>query len=106
MSMLTLLRMGTRFLRSTVSLLILSGCASAMPDLQPPPDGLAWTPEAPFARENKVEIPAEAKSLSHFLNGNLLLGEGDFEAALKEFEAAVQDNPGDAFLHFRLATLY
>ena len=36
----------------------------------------------------------------------LLLGEGDFDPALKEFEAAVAAKPDDAFLHFRLASLY
>ncbi len=35
-----------------------------------------------------------------------MLGEGNFDGALKEFEAASQANPDDAFLHFRLASLY
>ena len=38
--------------------------------------------------------------------GDLLLGEGEFDEALKEFESAAHDNPNDSFLHFRLATLY
>jgi Flp pilus assembly protein TadD len=86
--------------------LILSGCASAVPDVKPPPQGFTGIPEAPFARERKVVLSGEAKGLAHFMKGDLLLGEGDFDAALKEFELAVQENPRDAFLHFRLATLY
>ena len=98
--------MDTRFLRRTVLLLILSGCSSAVSDLKPPPDGLVWKPEAPFVRESKVEVPPEARGMYHFMKGQLLLGDGDFDAALKEFEVASQDNPNDAFLHFRLGTLY
>ena len=98
--------MSTRFVRGAICLLILSGCASAAPELRSPPDGFAWSPEAPFQREKKTEVPAEAKGLSHFLIGHLLLGEGEFDQALKEFEAAAQANPDDAFLRFRLATLY
>ena len=65
-----------------------------------------WPTEAPFQHEKKTEIPAEAKGLSHFLIGHLLLVEGEYDKALKEFEAAAQANPDDAFLRFRLATLY
>ena len=68
------------------------------------PDALVWTPEAPFARDEKIEIPSEAVGLFHFLKGQLLLGQGDFDEALKEFEAAARANPADSFLHFRLAT--
>src|SRR6266568_6628505 len=98
--------MTTGFVRSVVFLVIFSGCASAVPELKSPPEGLDWSPEAPFRHDKKTEIPAEANGLSHFLQGQLLLGEGNFEEALKEFEAAVQANPSDSFLHFRLATLY
>ena len=89
-----------------VFLLLLSGCAATVPDVKSPPDALVWTPEAPFAREQKIEIPPEAAGLFHFLKGHLLLGQGEFDEALKEFEAAAKDNPNDSFLHFRLATLY
>ncbi len=98
--------MTTGFVRSVVFLVIFSGCASAVPELKSPPEGLDWSPEAPFRHDKKTEIPAEANGLSHFLQGQLLLGEGNFEEALKEFEAAVQANPSDGFLRFRLATLY
>ena len=104
--MLTLSLMSTRTIWRIVFLLILSGCASAVPEVKPPPDALVWTPEAPFARDEKIEIPSEAAGLFHFLKGQLLLGQGEFDEALKEFEAAAQANPGDSFLHFRLATLY
>src|SRR5512143_23013 len=95
--------MGKYFFRRAVCLLILSGCATTVPDLQPPPEGLVWSPIAPFQHETKVEPPAEAKGLSHFMMGQLLLGDGDFDQALKEFETAAQDNPNDSFLRFRLA---
>jgi Tfp pilus assembly protein PilF len=98
--------MGTRSLRTAISLLILSGCAAAVPELKPPPEGLAWSPEAPFRNQRKTEISSEAQAFSHFLKGYALLGEGDFDPALKEFEAAVAAEPNDAFLHFRLASLY
>src|SRR3990170_980266 len=104
--MLTLLPMPTRFVRRAICLLILSGCASAAPEFRSPPEGFSWSPEARFQREKKAEVPAEASGVSHFLIGHLLLGEGEFEQALKEFEAAAQANPDDAFLRFRLATLY
>ena len=70
--------MGTRFLRTAISLLILSGCAAAVPELKPPPEGLAWSPEAPFRNQRKTEIPSEAQAFSHFLKGYALLGDGDF----------------------------
>ncbi|HYY24482.1 MAG TPA: tetratricopeptide repeat protein, partial [Candidatus Udaeobacter sp.] len=89
-----------------IFLVFLAGCASTVPEIKPPPKGLAWSPEAPFQRDKKVDIPPEAGGLAHFLKGQLLLSAGEFEEALKEFEAAVQTNPSDAFLHFRLATLY
>src|SRR5437016_10665164 len=98
--------MTTGFVRSVVFLVIFSGCASAVPELKSPPEGLDWSPEAPFRHDKKTEIPAEANGLSHFLEGQLLLGEGNFEEAVKAFEAAVQANPSDGFLRFSLATLY
>ena len=64
--MLTLQSMGTRSLRTAISLLILSGCAAAVPELKPPPEGLAWSPEAPFRNQRKTEIPSEAASLQSF----------------------------------------
>ena len=104
--MLTLLPMLTRFVRGAICLLILAGCASAAPEFRSPSEGFSWSPEARFQREKKAEVPADAGGLSHFLIGHLLLGEGEFDQALKEFEAAAQVNPDDAFLRFRLATLY
>src|ERR671918_637567 len=98
--------MATGFIRRVIFLVILSGCASAAPEIKPPPHGLVWSPEAPFKGDKKIEIPAEASGLNHFLKGQLLLAEGNFEDALKEFEAAAQASPSDAFLRFRLATLY
>src|SRR5918996_3369704 len=98
--------MATGFIRRVIFLVILSGCASAAPEIKPPPHGLVWSPEAPFQHDKKAEIPAEASGLNHFLKGQLLLAEGNFEEALKEFEAAAQASPSDSFLHFRLATLY
>ncbi|HSK31632.1 MAG TPA: tetratricopeptide repeat protein, partial [Candidatus Limnocylindria bacterium] len=86
--------------------MILSGCAAAVPELKTPPDGFIWAPEAPFRDQPKVDIPDEAKGFSHFLKGQLLLSEGDFDGALKEFEGAAKVNPDDAFLRFRLASLY
>src|SRR5919106_3570581 len=104
---LTLSLMGMRSLWRLCFLLFVSACAAAGgPETKPPPDALVWNPEAPFAREQKTEIPPEAIGLSHFLKGHLLLGQGEFEEALKEFEAAAQASPSDSFLHFRLATLY
>src|SRR5258708_37264959 len=103
---LTLQSMGTRSLRTAISLLILSGCAAAVPELKPPPEGFAWSPEAPFRNQRKIEISSEAQAFSHFLKGYALLGEGDFDPALKEFEAAVAAAPNDGFLHFRLASPY
>src|SRR5918996_2173693 len=104
--MLTLSLMATRFIGSVVFLLILSSCATTVPQSKSPPDAVLWKPEAPFTREQKVEIPREAIGLSHFMKGHLLLGQGEFDEALKEFEAAAEASPNDSFLHFRLATLY
>jgi tetratricopeptide (TPR) repeat protein len=85
---------------------MLSGCVSSRAAVQAPGDGLFGAPEAPFLHQQKVEVPAESKGLSHFLKGHLLLSEGNFDEALKEFESASAINPDDAFLRFRLATLY
>ena len=72
---------------------------------QPAVDPLL-TSEAPFANQPKVEIPSEAAAINHFLRGQLLLGEGDFDGALKEYESAAQANPNESFLRFRLASLH
>src|SRR3970040_450832 len=107
--MLTLQLMATRSFRATVFLLLLCGCSTAVPEPKLPQDdlNLNLTPEAaPFRNQPKIEIPADAAVINHFLKGQLLLGEGDFDAALKEFEGASKANPDDAFLHFRLASLY
>ena len=106
MGVLHLAIMGTRGFRTGFLLVILSGCATATPDHQLPPDGLNWIPEGPFSKTAKVDIPDEAGAFNHFLKGQLLLIEGEFEPALKEFEAASKASPTDGFLHYRLAQLY
>src|ERR1700752_2042294 len=98
--------MSTRIFRACFLLAILSGCATTTPEIQTPPDGLSWSPVAPFRDEPKTDLPSDAFAVNHFLIGQMLLGEGDFEAALKEFEAASRLKPDDAFLRFRLASLY
>ena len=75
--------MGTRIFRTAVLLAFLSGCATTVPEVQMPLDGISWSPEGPFRNQPKAEIPAEASAYNHFLRGHLSLGEGDFEAALK-----------------------
>src|SRR3989338_6860345 len=85
---------------------LLSGCVSSAPDLKAPPSELPWEPQAPFRGEKKVEIPAEARALGHFAKGQSLLSQGEFGQALTEFEGAVQADPSNSFLRFRLATLY
>jgi len=104
--MLHLALMGTRGFRTVFLLVLLSGCATAVPDHQLPPDGLIWLPEGPFSKNAKADIPDEAGAVNHFLKGQLLLIDGEFEPALKEFEAASQASPTDGFLHYRLAQLY
>src|SRR3990172_4048008 len=89
-----------------VFLTLLSACAPSAPELALPPKELAWDPQAPFRGEKKVEIPAEARALGHFAKGQSLLSQGEFDQALTEFEGAVQADPSNAFLRFRLATLY
>jgi len=98
--------MGTRHLRTVVALLILSGCAAAVPDSKVPPEGLAWSPTGPFSGQNKTALPADARGVAHYVIGSMLMTEGDYDGALKEFETAAQANPTDGFLHYRLATLY
>ena len=98
---------GMRALWMPLLLLALAGCSAAGPGTQLPPDGLSWSPEIPpFRNLPKTEIPPEASAFSHFLMANALLGDGDFDNAVKQMEAAVQAEPNDAFLHFRLASLY
>jgi tetratricopeptide (TPR) repeat protein len=98
--------MATRASCATVFLVILAGCTTAAREPKLPPDGLLWSPETPFRKQPKVEIPGEAAAINYFLRGQVLLGEGNFDGALKEFESAAQANPDDAFLRFRLASLY
>src|SRR5919109_646583 len=98
--MLTKISMRVRIFWRMLFLLFLFGC-STVPQIKPSPEGLLLTPEAPFARSQKTEIPAEAKGLSHFLKGQLLLTQGQLDDAVKEFEAAAEANPSDAFLRFR-----
>ena len=98
--------MGTRGFRTAFLLVVLSGCATAVPDRQLPPDDLVWLPQSPFSKDAKVELGDDARAFNHFLKGQLLLIDGEFEPALKEFEAAALASPSDSFLHFRLAQLY
>jgi tetratricopeptide (TPR) repeat protein len=98
--------MSIRSSRAAVLFIILSGCTAAVPEPTLPPDGLSWSPEPPFRKQDRVDIPAEAVAINHFLRAQLLLGEGNFDGALKEFESASRANPDDAFLHLRLASLY
>ena len=98
--------MGTRHFLTLAALLLLSGCAAAVPDSKPPPDGLNWSPAGPFSGQRKIEGSVEALGLSHYMRGSLLTSEGDFDGALKEFETAAQLNSEDGFLRYRLATLY
>jgi tetratricopeptide (TPR) repeat protein len=98
--------MDIRILRAVFLLAGLSGCATAVPELMVPPDGISWAPDAPFRDQPKTEIPSEALAFNHFLIGHLLLGEGNFDGALKELEAAAAAKPDEAFLHFRLASFY
>src|SRR2546422_7732357 len=81
-------------------------CLPPLPQLKEPPTELVQQPELPFQQEKKVEVPAEAKALGHFALGQLLLAEGEFAQALKEYETAAQADPANAYLKFRLATLY
>ena len=90
----------------TLWLLLFSACAPTVSEFKAPPEDLAWEPRPPFLREEKVEIPAEAKALGHFAMGQVLLGRGEFGEALKEYEAAVQADPTNSYLRIRLATLY
>src|SRR5918996_364145 len=104
--MLTLPIMGKRSILAVIFIAVLSGCATTNPELKPPSEGIVRAPEAPFRNQPKIEVSADALAYSHFLKAHMLLGEGDFDGALKEFEAAAQAVPTDAFLRFRLATLY
>ncbi|HEX2386815.1 MAG TPA: tetratricopeptide repeat protein, partial [Candidatus Binatia bacterium] len=70
------------------------------------PKQIAREPEPPFRQVPKVEVPAEAADLAHFAKGQLLLSEGEFDAALAEFEAAAAGDPNNGFLRLRLAMLY
>ena len=105
MSVLTVLLMGT-FRIWTASFDADFGLCvqGARPEFAPEP--FVRPIQAPFSRQPKIEVPGEAQALAHFMKGDLLLGDGDFEGALTEFESAAQKSPGDSFLHLRLATLY
>ncbi|HEY1270041.1 MAG TPA: tetratricopeptide repeat protein [Candidatus Binatia bacterium] len=89
-----------------VSLALLAACSSKLAKVQEAPKQVIVQPEAPFQREPKVEVPAEAAGLAHFVKGQYLLFEGDFDQALAEFAAAAAADPGNAFLRFRVASLY
>src|SRR5512145_3283003 len=105
--MLTVLSMERRLPGIVALLAILCGCATSASKTQPSSDGNNnWGTETPLARAGKTEVSDEAKALAHFLKGQLLIQEGAFDDAIKEFEAAAQASPRDGFLHFRLATLY
>src|ERR1051325_1542166 len=98
--------MRTFLLWTSGLILIISGCASRAPELNLTPEPFNRPIQAPFAGQPKIEIPSDAQALAHFMKGDLLLADGDFEGALAEFETAAQKSPNDAFLHLRLATLY
>ena len=86
--MLTLQLMGKRWIGTVIFTSILSGCATTVPELKPPAEDIVRAPEPPFRNRPKIEISADALAYGHFLKAQMLLGEGEFDAALKEFEAA------------------
>jgi len=85
---------------------LLSACSQLAPGQKEPPTNVVRDHPPPFLRDNKVEIPEEAKALGHFFKGRNLLIQGEFAEALVEYEAAVQADPSSAYLRFRLAALY
>jgi tetratricopeptide (TPR) repeat protein len=87
-------------------LVLASACAPSLPEVKGPPAELNLQSEPPFLREKKVEVPAEARALGHFLKGQILLGQGEFGQAVMEYEQAVKADPSNAFLRGRLAKLY
>src|SRR4051794_5476298 len=88
-----------------VSLALIAACSPKLAKVQEAPKEVVIQPEARF-NEPHVEIPAEAAGLAHFAKGHLLVGEGDFDQALVEFQAAAAGDPANSFLRYRLATLY
>ena len=95
-----------------VSLALLAACSTLVSKApvkpQEPPKAVVLEPpaEAPFRREQKIEIPADAQAMAHFVKGQMLLTEGEFDPGLAEFQAAAAADPTNAFLRFRLATLF
>jgi tetratricopeptide (TPR) repeat protein len=106
--MLTVFSMHRRFLAAATFCALGAGCAAAKPEPAAAPRAIinVAAVEEPAPRRVRAALPPEAKALSHFLKGQLMLQEGDFNGAIAEFASAAEASPNDAFLHFRLATLY
>ena len=105
--MLTLSLMGTRHFRTDCFAADFVRLRRRGTRIQAAPRRFIWSPEAPFAQSKpKVEIPPTPPCQSLSSRASCCSARANSSGALKEFEAAAQANPGDSFLHFRLATLY
>ena len=91
MGMLTVLSMNRRLSGAAALLAILYGCAATTTEKPSSSDGIInWGIEAPLVQAGKTKMSADARALSHFIKGQLLIQEGAFDDAIKEFEAAAR----------------
>src|SRR5207247_3621329 len=65
-----------------------------------------WSPATASLTAQPAALTSEDRALGHFLKGQIALNQGDYDAALEEYEAVVQEDPQTPMLRLRLATLY
>lgn len=73
-----------------------SGCSTLREHLLP----------ATFDAGPRATLPPEARARGHFVKAEVALSRNDLARAVKEYEKAVEADPGTSMLRMRLATLY
>ncbi len=68
-----------------------------------PVEDAARRPAGPFANDDKVAVPAEARAMYRYMRARMNVIEGDFRAAHEDYEAVREHDPDSAFVRARLA---
>ena len=82
-----------------ILLILLTGCQSTNPKK-------SISVENSISNKSKIENQANAEGLRHFMNGQMLMNQGDFAMAIIEFQQALNLDPNVGEIHTAIAECY